>query len=1118
MKCPECQSENPEDGKFCGMCRAKLLKVCPQCGRENSPGNLFCNECGHELPTPSKPAPANLSFDEKIAKIQRYLPEGLTEKILSQRDRIEGERKQVTVMFCDMEGFSALTERLGPEEAYSIMDEVYEILIHKVHDYEGTVNEMTGDGIVALFGAPIALEDAPQRAIRSAMAIHREMSRFSERLGGEKAGVPPVRMRIGIHSGPVVVGTLGNDLRVEFKAVGDTVNLASRMEELAKPGTTYVSRETFKLTEGLFRFEALGKQPVKGKEEPVGVYQVIAPSTRRTRFDVGAERGLTPFVGRERELELLLDGFERAKAGSGQAFSIVAEAGLGKSRLLYEFRKAVANEDITFLEGKSLSYSRGIAYHPVIDMLKSYFEILEEDGTSRIAEKVRSGLRFVGADELRTLPDLLDLLSVEENGVERIPLSPEIRRARIIEALKNIVVRGSKIRPLIMAFEDLHWADKTSESVLKSLLDDIPGIRVLLLFTYRPEFVHAWGGRSYHSQLNLNRLSNRESLIMVNHLLGRADVDRDVQELILEKTEGVPFFIEEFVKSLRDLRVIEQRGAAYGLRAGLQEVTIPSTVQDVIMARIDSLPEGAKEVLQAGSVIDREFSYELLRRVTDLPEQELLSRLSALRDAELLYERGIYPHCTYVFKHALTQEVASNGLLLKRKRLIHEKIATAIEELFAERLEEHHELLAYHYARSDNKPKTVGYLVLATRKATRASAVDEARMYFDDCMNLLDTMPDSEENRESRICLLGDSFGFFGLLLRMEEYYAFLMRYEAILPEIRSSHVAGAFYVSIAFCELMFGAYDRAIENAKRGVALCEMAGHAVGAGRGMIVLLNSHVFRGELKRTVAMKEEALRHGDERVNPRTAVVISNAFANAYASLGCWHEAVEWGKNSMRIAEKYPDHRLISLAAYNVCAVHTQQGDLERAIEYGERAIKQASTPNDHALSQMALSGAKCRAGEMDRVIQDLEEVIEACKTGHLVTYEIAATPSLVEAYLQSALYDEATRTAEELIGLAERCGAGYYLGRGRRLLGEISLRTRPDEAGPFFKEAIQLLCEIDAENDLALAYSGMGRFHKQQGNTEQAREYLTKALEIFERLGTLLEPDKVKQALAALPS
>jgi len=383
MKCPKCQFDNEEDAKFCNGCGSKLETACSACGKANPLSSKYCSECGHKIVISTGQTSKELSFEEKLAKIQRYLSKDLTQKILAQRDRIEGERKQVTVMFCDMEGFTNLTENLDPEEVYALMDNVYEILIHKVHDYEGTVNELTGDGIIALFGAPIALEGAPQRAIRSALAIHQEINKFSDRMKQEK-GISPLKMRIGIHTGPVVVGTLGNDLRVEFKAVGDTVNLASRMEGLADPGTTYVTEDTFKLTEGFFRFESLGEKQVKGKEELVRVYQVIAPSTRRTRFDVSAERGLTLFVGRERELELLLDGFTRAKSGKGQAFSIISEAGVGKSRLLYEFRKAVANEDVTFLEGRCFSYSRGVAYHPFIDILKSNFNIHEGEGTTSL--------------------------------------------------------------------------------------------------------------------------------------------------------------------------------------------------------------------------------------------------------------------------------------------------------------------------------------------------------------------------------------------------------------------------------------------------------------------------------------------------------------------------------------------------------------------------------------------------------------------------------------------------------------------------------------------------------------------------------------------------------------
>jgi len=640
MKCPKCQFENSEEMQFCGKCGTKLERICPKCNFPNPPQFIFCGKCGHNLTLSSGPSPKDLSFDEKLDKIQRYLPKGLTEKILSQRNKIEGEHKQVTVMFCDMEGFTSLVERIGPEEAYAIMDQVYEILIHKVHDYEGTVNEMTGDGIMALFGAPIALEDVSQRAIRSAIAIHREMSKFSDKLKQEKEGITHIKMRIGIHTGTVVVGTLGNDLRVEFKAVGDTVNLASRMEGLAEPGTTYVTEETFKLTEGFFRFEVLGEKEVKGREEPVKIYRVIAPSTIRTRFDVSTERGLTHFVGRERELELLLDGFERSKAGRGQAVSIISDAGIGKSRLLYEFRKTVTNENIIFLEGRCLSYSRNVAYHPIVDVLKATFDIQDNDTHQEIREKVARGLQFFKIDEASTLPYLLELLSVKESGIDKIPMSPETRKDRTLEALKRVVLRGTELRPLIMSIEDLHWMDKSSEDAFKELLESISATRIFLIFTYRPEFVHTWGSRSYHSQVTLNRLSNRESLTMATHILGTPDIDQDLEELILQKTEGIPFFIEEFIKSLKDLGVIERKGRKYQLSKDIGKLTIPSTIQDMIMARVDNLPEGAREVLRTGSVIEREFSYDLIKRLAGLPEQELLSHLSSLKDSELLYERS----------------------------------------------------------------------------------------------------------------------------------------------------------------------------------------------------------------------------------------------------------------------------------------------------------------------------------------------------------------------------------------------------------------------------------------------------------------------------------------------
>jgi len=472
---------------------------------------------------------------------------------------------------------------------------------------------------------------------------------------------------------------------------------------------------------------------------------VIAPSTRRTRFDVSAERGLTLFVGRERELELLLDGFQRAKSGKGQAFSIVSEAGCGKSRLLYEFRKAIANEDVNFLEGKCLSYSRGVAYHPVIDILKSNFNIREGEGDQEIREKVKKGLRLIGVDEFSTLPYLLELLSVKDSGIDQISMSPEAKKDRIIEACRKIVLKGSEVRPLIIAFEDLHWMNKSSEDILRNHLESIPGARVLLIFTYRPEFVHIWGAKSYHNQLTLHRLSNRESLEMATHILGTKEIEKNLEELILEKTEGVPFFIEEFIKSLKDLKIIEIKDNAYCLSKDIHQLIIPSTIQDVIMARVDSLPERAKEMLQTGSVIEREFSYSLINQVTDIPEKELLSYLSILKDSELLYERGIYPQSNYIFKHALTREVVYDSILAKRKKKVHEEIGNAIEELYKDSLSEHYEVLAEHYFLSENYCKSAEYSRLASRKAEKTASLNDAIAYTKKRITSLERSPQTED-------------------------------------------------------------------------------------------------------------------------------------------------------------------------------------------------------------------------------------------------------------------------------------------------------------------------------------------------------------------------------------
>jgi class 3 adenylate cyclase/tetratricopeptide (TPR) repeat protein len=1114
MICPKCQTENQEIKKFCTECGARLSLVCPSCKSEVKPNEKFCGECGHPLsntskPAPKDPTPQNLTFDEKLAKIQKYLPGNITEKILSQRNRIEGERKQISVLFTDMAGYTTMSEKLDAEEVYSLMDQVYEILIHKVTEYGGTVNEFTGDGIMALFGAPIALEDAPQRAIRASLAIHREIVQFNERMRREKPGHIPLRMRAGIHTGPVVVGTVGNDLRVTFTAIGDTVNLASRMETLAEPGSTFVSEDTFKLTEGLFRFEGLGEQEVKGKEKPICVYQVIAPSTSRTRFDVSAERGLTPFVGRERERELLLDAFERARQGRGQAVSIVSEAGMGKSRLLYEFRKAVLNEDVTFLEGKCLSFGRGVAYQPITDILKSNFDIREDDWDPVISKKVTQGLQAIAVDEGPAMPYLLELLSVKDSGIEKITISPEGKKDKTIETLKRIILKGSEARPLVMAIEDLHWIDKTSEDVLKYLLESIAGARVLLILTCRPEFIPTWGARSYHNQLLLNRLSNRESLLMATHILGTEDLETALEEVILEKTEGIPFFVEEFIKSLKDLGFIERKDATYRIAKELQTARIPSTIQDIILARVDALPEGAKELLQVGSLIEREFSYKLIKAAMHLPEEELLRRLSFLKDAELLYERGLFPDSTFVFKHALTREVVYDTLLEKKKKEIHLGIGRAIEEVHKDNLEEMYSSLAEHFEEGGDYEKAAQYFDLAQGRARLTSAILDAIAFSRKGVACLEKLPSSAEMQkrviDARVTLAFNchSLAFYGEAK------------EAISPVFDLTHhlkyrqrLPAIYYFMAAYLNNVEEGFNgveahRYLMEAQR-LALEEKDYQSLWVAYNQECL--AHTFNCEFIEGESCYLRNLEMAESGGFLWGRVISKTGLAQGvYAPAGRIEEALKCGREALQLALQADDIYLKGWA-YCGCGVgFFYKGLFPQAEENLTLAIEMNQKTYWVEGLFISLSILGILHSEMGRY-----QEAQACFDAGLAVYERARTwPSFariaqilkiaagIRGGLNPALdavlnFDLQEIKIRSLQGMADQAMGGIFL-----YLDDKHL----EEADSWIRKAIETDEQHKMPWDLARDYALYAEFFKKKGNPAQAKEKLGKAIDLMRSIG-----------------
>jgi class 3 adenylate cyclase len=712
MDCAKCGHHNPVGTKFCGGCGAKLALVCGACGTSNPSGNKFCGECGNLLGLTS---PTQSPITAKFASPQAYTPQHLAERILSSKRALEGERKQVTVLFADLKGSMELLADRDPEEARALLDPVLERMMGSVHHYEGTVNQVMGDGIMALFGAPLAHEDHAVRACYAALRMQDTVKRYAEEV--RRAHGVAIHIRIGLNSGEVVVRSIGSDLHMDYTAVGQTTHLAARMEQMAMPGSILMAPETLRLAEGFVQVNPLGAMKVKGLSESVQAYELSGTASARSRFQVAAGRGLTRFVGRDAELLQLHQALERAGKGHGQVVALMGEPGVGKSRLVWEFTRSHRTAGWLVLESGSVSYGKATPYLPVIDLVKAYCKIEDRDDQRAVRERVTGKLFTLDRALEPLLPAFFALLDVPVEDNRWQGLDPRQRRERTLEAVKRLLIRESQVQPLLLVFEDLHWIDTETQALLDGLVESLPTTRVLLLVNYRPEYQHGWGNKTYYTQLRLDPLPPESAEEFLNALVGVNETLASLKALLIERTDGNPFFLEESVRTLIETKALVGERGAYHLDRPLSAVLVPPTVQAMLAARIDRLPPNDKHLLQTASVIGKDVPFIILQAIAEMSEGALQEGLARLQAAEFIYETSIFPDRGYTFKHALTHEVTYNSLLQERRREIHRRAGKALERLFAERLEEFSPLLARHFFECGDLRTALTYAVQAAEKA-----------------------------------------------------------------------------------------------------------------------------------------------------------------------------------------------------------------------------------------------------------------------------------------------------------------------------------------------------------------------------------------------------------------
>jgi tetratricopeptide (TPR) repeat protein len=885
-----------------------------------------------------------------------------------------------------------------------------------VHRYEGTVNQFLGDGIMALFGAPIAHEDHAQRAVHAALGIRAALADYRAELQRER-GID-FQVRQGLNTGLVVVGSIGSDLRMDYTAVGDTTNVAARLLQAALPGQVIISEAIQRAIDGYFETDALGPLSLKGKTEAVPAWLAVAPRAARTRLDVEAERGLTSFVGRERELQTMEDCFRRAAAGQGQVVLIAGEPGIGKSRLLHEFRRQIGDR-AGWLQGQCLSFGRSMAFHPLIDLLRRVFSIAERDSGAAMAVKIDRGVIAFGGEIVGVAPYLKALLSVDPGDPAVATMSPQQRRGETLDAIRRLLAKAAATRPQVVVIEDLHWVDAATEQFLTSLVDGVPSIRSVLIFTYRPGYSFSLGDRSFITRIVSASLTEEHSARMAEDILKSSGLPRTLIELIALKAEGNPFFVEEVVRSLRETGAIEPSNGRFVLATPVDQIHVPDTVQDVLAARIDRLAEGPKRALQVASVIGREFTRRLVGRLSEI-SGELDAALRELVATELIREKALFPEMAYMFTHALTHDVAYASLLVQRRRELHRLIGIAIEEIYAERVAEHYEVLAHHFSRAEVWDKALDYLLKAARKTAAAFGIRGALALHEEALAVnrrlgdrvaaetlmtihraradlffgVGEYPAARAAAEDLLVLarrVGDRRSEATALIQsanaaqwMEDFGAALARAQEAVEVSEASGdqfgLAGALSVR-AFVLEVRGSAEEAVPELERALAIGRSIGNLGLQGELAFLGTLPPIWQGRFRDALAVAREGIQIGREHrlLVPLIRCLWSEAVARA--GIGEYGAALHALEEGLGLAERIADERLVSRFLNTAAWLRIDCGDLHAGLHLGARALEMARR-SQHATGLERVAFIQSNQGVAHLALGDLRAAADALDEAH----------------------------------------------------------------------------------------------------------------------------------------